>query len=56
MVKERDSRGAKLSTITIVCPREFVPAKEVHKLMDHVTSVEYRLDDAVPEWEYSQWC
>jgi hypothetical protein len=45
MVKERDSRGAKLSTITIVCPQEFVPAKEVDKLRDHVSSVEYRLDD-----------
>ena len=49
MVKERDSRGAKLSTITIVCPRESVPAKGVNKLMDHVALVEYRLEDIVPE-------
>jgi hypothetical protein len=52
MVKERDSRGAKLSTITIACPQEFVPAREVDKLRGHVTSVEYRLDDVMPRWDY----
>jgi hypothetical protein len=51
MVKERASRGAELSTITIVCPREFVPAREVLKLRGHVSSVEYRLDDVVPDWD-----
>ena len=52
MVKERDSRGAKLSTITIVCTQEFVPAREVDKLRGHVSSVEYRLDDVMPRWDY----
>jgi hypothetical protein len=52
MVKERASRGAKLSTITIVCPREFVPTKEVDKLRGHVSSVEYKLDDFMPRWDY----
>ena len=51
MVKERASRGAELSTITIVCSREFVPAKEVLKLRGYVSSVEYRLDDVVPDWD-----
>jgi hypothetical protein len=52
MVKERDSRGAKLSTITIACPQEFVPAREVDKLRDYVSLVEYRLDDVMPRWDY----
>jgi hypothetical protein len=52
MVKERDSRGAKLSIITIACPQEFVPAREVDKLRGHVSSVEYRLDDVMPRWDY----
>ena len=51
MTKERASIGAKLLTLTIVCSREFVPAKEVEKLRDHVPSVEYRLDDVVSEWD-----
>jgi len=50
MAKQRASGGAKLSTITIVGWREFVPAKEVLKLRDYVSWVEYRLDDVVPEW------
>jgi hypothetical protein len=45
MAKERRSRGAKLMAIRVVCPQEFVLAKEVLKLRGHVTSVEYRLDD-----------
>ena len=38
-------KGAKLTTIRVVCPHEFVPTKEGLKLKCHVTSVEYRLDD-----------
>ena len=52
MVKERASRGIKLSAITIVCPQEFVPAKVVDKFRDYVSSVEYRLGGTVPEWDY----
>ena len=51
MVKERASSGAKLSTIRIVSSQEFVPAKEVLKLRNHVSTVEYRLDDMEPEWD-----
>ena len=51
MVEERSSRGAALSTITIFSSQEFVPAKEVLKLRDHVSCVEYRLDDVVPGWD-----
>ena len=49
MVKERASSGVKLSTITIVSSQEFVPAREVLKLRNHVLKVEYRLDDVEPE-------
>ena len=49
MVKERASSGVKLSTITIVSSQEFVPAREVLKLRNHVSKVEYRLDDVEPE-------
>ena len=51
MVKERASSGAKLSTITIIGSQEFVSAKEVLKLRDYVSRVEYRLDDVVPGWD-----
>ena len=50
MVAERASSGAKLSTITIVSLQEFVPAKEVLKLRNHVSRVKYRLDDSVSAW------
>lgn len=50
MVKQRASSGAKLSSVTIVSSQEFVPAKEVFKLRDYVSRVEYRLDDTIPEW------
>jgi hypothetical protein len=52
MTKERASRGAKLSTITITCPQEFSPAKEVLKLRDYVSFVEYKLDDVLPAWDH----
>jgi len=51
MVKERASSGAKLTAITIVGSQEFVSAKEVLKLRDYVSRVEYRLDDVVPKWD-----
>ena len=50
-VKERASRGSKLPAITIVCPEEFLPAKQVLKLKEHVSRVEYRLDDVAPGWD-----
>lgn len=51
MAEERSSRGAGLSTITIFSSQEFIPAKKVLKLRDHVSRVEYRLDDVVPVWD-----
>jgi len=51
MVEGRSSSGTRLSTITIVSPQEFVPAKDVLELRNHVSQVEYRLDDVVPPWD-----
>ena len=53
MAKNRDSRGAKLWSVTIVDltdrgPRE---PKEMSKLREHVTHVEYRGDDTLPPWD-----
>jgi hypothetical protein len=50
-MRERASSGAKLSILMIVGSEEFVPAKEVLKLRNHVSRVEYRLDDVVPGWD-----
>ena len=43
MVKERDSMGARLSTITIISWHEFVPTGKVLELRNHVPHVEYSL-------------
>ena len=52
MAEERASRGAKLSTISIVIlGEEYVPKKEVFPLRKHVSRVEYRFDDTLPEWD-----
>ena len=51
MAEERALRGAKLPAITIVDIDAFVPKKEVSRLRKHVSRVEYRLDDALPEWD-----
>ena len=51
MVKERASSGAKLSIVTIIGFQVFVPGKEVFKLKNHVSRVEYGLDDSAPEWD-----
>ena len=51
MAKERASKGIKLETIRIVSSEAFVPAKEVLKLRNHVSRVEYRLDDIMPRWD-----
>lgn len=51
MAEERASRGAKLSSITIVGIGKLVPGKEVFKLRKHVTRVDYRVDDAPPDWD-----
>lgn len=51
MARGRASSGSKLPTTTIVGSQESVPAKEVLRLRDHVSRMEYRLDDIVLEWD-----
>ena len=51
MAKERASRGAKLSTVVIVCPREYIPVEKVFDLRSYVPYVDYRLDDTTPRWD-----
>lgn len=51
MAKNRASRGAGLSSITIVCPQEFVPGEEMIRLKEYVTHVEYRVGDNLPTWD-----
>lgn len=51
MAENRASRGAKLSSITIVGLNELALGKEVLKLKEHVTNVEYRVDDESPAWD-----
>jgi hypothetical protein len=52
MARERSKRGVGLLGVVLICTQEIVPAKEVGKLKPHVSSVEYRLDEAVPDWDY----
>ena len=51
MAKGRDSRGAKLKTIVIVCEREFIPAEKVFGRRRYVPCVEYRLQNTKPVWD-----
>ena len=51
MVKQRGSRDARLSTITIICPQGLIPAEKVSVLREHVASVECRFDDELPRWD-----
>ncbi|KAF9780842.1 hypothetical protein BJ322DRAFT_285542 [Thelephora terrestris] len=51
MAKERASRGAKLRSVTVVGLGELVSGKEVFKLREHVTHVEYRFEESAPEWD-----
>ena len=51
MVKERASRGAKLSTVVIVCPRKITLAKKLFDLRKYVSRVEHRVEDEIPEWD-----
>ena len=51
MAKGRASRGAKLSTIVIICPRELIPTEKVSDLRRYVSCVEYRLDNTAPRWD-----
>ena len=51
MTKERNLKGARLTTIKIISVKEFMSAEAVFKLRDWVTRVKYRLDNAVPAWD-----
>jgi len=51
MAEGRASRGAKLTAITIVSTDALAPTKEVFQLRKHVLRVEYKFDDALPEWD-----
>jgi len=51
MAKVRVSSGVKVSTVDTISSSEIAPAKEVLKLREYVSRVEYRLDDVVPEWD-----
>ena len=51
MARERAAEDAKLSSVTVVGLGELAPGKEVFKLREHVTRVEYRIEDAPPSWD-----
>jgi hypothetical protein len=51
MVKERASKDAKLRLMTIVGLGELVPGKEAFKLKEHVTRVDYRVEERPPKWD-----
>ena len=51
MAKERASAGKKLSSITIVGLGDLMPGREVFKLREHVTSVDYKVEDKPPNWD-----
>ena len=51
MAKWRAAKGARLSLITVTCPREFAPAEErVSELRNYASRVECRLDGMAPNW------
>jgi hypothetical protein len=58
MAKNRASRGAKLSSITVFGLGELAPGNEVLKLREHVKRVEYKIDKELPDWDdlLGEWC
>ena len=56
MAKNRASRGAKLSLIRFVDRRGRGLREEALKLGEHVTHVEYRVDDTLPAWDDIPGC
>jgi len=50
MAKARDSRGVRLESIVVVCTQQLVQPKEVFKLRQYVSLVQYNLEDEFPEW------
>ena len=50
MAKARDSRGVRLESVTVICTQQLVLPKEVFKLRQYVSQVQYKLEDGFPEW------
>ena len=51
MAKERALRGVKLRLITVVGLDELVSGKEVFRLREYVSHVEYRIEENPPKWD-----
>ena len=51
MAKERALGGTKLPSIMIIGLGELVPGREVFKLKEHVSRVDYRFREEPPNWE-----
>ena len=52
MAKNRASRRARLSSIKLVCRSgQGQREREVSELKEHVTHVEYRVDEVIPAWD-----
>jgi len=51
MAKERESRDARLSTITIINRGAAEPSPEMSELRKHVLRVEYKVEKAWPTWD-----
>jgi len=51
MVKKRDTQRARLQSMTIVSLGELAPRKEVFKLREFVTHMEYRFEEKPPKWD-----
>ena len=50
MARARSSQGAKLNSVTVICTQQLVAPKEVFKLRQYVSHVEYKLEDQFPDW------
>lgn len=55
MAKGRALRGVKLASITIVGPSGLEPAEGLFNLREHVTCVDYKVDDVLHGWISPQW-
>jgi hypothetical protein len=51
MARNRASRGAKLSSITLVDQGDIRPNKEMFELKEHIVHVEFRFGDELPFWD-----
>ena len=49
MAKARDSRGVRLESVMVICTQQLAQPKEVFKLRQYVSLVQYKLEDEFPE-------